>query len=422
MWSFRLVACIFGCALLPLTAIVTWRLSGRFAAVFATALVSANFFLIDFSANARGYILQCTLLVVSFYLVYLLKNKPNFLISILIGVVFALNLYTVPSVLIIITPLGFFYAVYSLLPVTRKRSPSAIKNTIFIAITTGVCTVALYSPVIYKKGLDGLVGIDHRDFEALINKIPMHFSHDFWTYISQGQPLVLSFLVLSAAAYGLFSLWKSNRYLFGMFLSMIIGPSIMSFVMRTVPPSRTLLPLMPIYLCLAGIGFGVLFRNTYKLLPTPTILAATILCGFIFYSGATVYSTELTSSITKEQDSGPEAFAKVLEEHMQSGDIVASAGNPIERVNYYLFTAGHTSSLIEASWSLALFEVRKKTHNPSDEPRENKTVFFFQTPKNATTKTREILKKRKQLTLESKDLVRKGSFNVPIQHYVPIKD
>ncbi len=414
--SVRLVAFSFGCSLLALAAFITWRVAGILAALFSLAFMSSSFYLIDFSSNARGYIIQCFLVLLSVFLIYLIREKSNPKLSALIGLVFALTLYTVPSILAILLPMGIFYALFSLRSWLKSKETGGLKNTATIGLTTAAMTFLFYSPIIYKEGIKALSSVDRVDWQAIASKVPSHFFTDFFEYISTGQGPVISFTVLLSAGFALYCLWKSNRYLFAVFFTMIIGPPIASFILKVVPPSRTLLPLVPIYLCLSGIGLGKIFDYSHRFFPKVSTYFAAILAALIPAKGIASYYNNLESAVTRENQAGVTAFVEFLTEYAKDGDVVASAGNPIERISYHIKVKGNKVSGLQSSWGLTFIEIQKPSASSPDTNRD-RTVFFFETPRSAPAEANKLMKKKFKLEHKADELRTHNQLKIPTQKY-----
>ena len=105
-WSVRLPSLLAGIALIPATFLTASTLFSRWIALLAAGLVAGSPYLTFYSINARGYSLQCLLVVILPGLLVRLVEAPARWSTVVAGMVGALALYALPTAVFVLPGLS----------------------------------------------------------------------------------------------------------------------------------------------------------------------------------------------------------------------------------------------------------------------------------------------------------------------------
>jgi hypothetical protein len=153
-WVIRLPAFLAGVLLVPATYLAAVGLSGRRAALLAAGLVASSSFLIEYSTDARGYILMSWLALVLLSVAVYVKDHPNRFAWLLFVGLAVLGFYTLPTMLYPFGAIGLW-----LLLSYFRRDVQGYPGRSFLAYLFGagaaaaLLTLGLYAPIIRTSGL-----------------------------------------------------------------------------------------------------------------------------------------------------------------------------------------------------------------------------------------------------------------------------
>ncbi len=158
--AIRLPALISGVLMVPLAFFLAGRMYNRSVAILSAALVAAAPLLIDYSTNARGYMLMSMLTLVIFILGLYLKEHKNRFVWILLAVISALGFYTLPIMLYPYGILMLWLFLSALIGDRGKDYPniwSSIRYLVMCGLLTILLTILLYAPILIYSGFNSLV-------------------------------------------------------------------------------------------------------------------------------------------------------------------------------------------------------------------------------------------------------------------------
>ncbi len=289
-WAVRLPVFVTGLLMVPVTYTAVRLSRGKNAGILAMALVSASSPLIEFSFNARGYGLGAMFLMVMVCMIEVTRRGHRSTWP-YIAIAAALALYSVPTMLYGVG--GAFC--YMLLTDSNRR------RTIYAMLLAGALTLACYTPPVVTVGLAGIV---RNKWAAPVPReqwMPLSIQEwrSLWVYWNLDLPLVTSGLIVA----GLLLVFMSRKTLLrspaGVLLLTLLLAACLLPVQGVVPPRRTWLFLLPLFLATAGVGLDAMLRKAGSRYSLAAVLLAAGMSGWM---GAEVLRFKSL------RHSGPEAF------------------------------------------------------------------------------------------------------------------
>lgn len=154
-WSMRLPAFLAGVLALPLFYLLARTLFNRYIAMMALALCAASPQLIELSVLALGYSISWVAMLTAMLLARHLVRENNILTALFMGVVLALGMWSVPSMIYCAITV-FLWVLFTLL---GKYQRSLSERTTLLGLSALVfilATLLLYLPVVIEHGVDML--------------------------------------------------------------------------------------------------------------------------------------------------------------------------------------------------------------------------------------------------------------------------
>lgn len=294
-------------------------------------------YMVLYSTMARGYSLivlwtLLLLLVGRFYL-----EKPSLTGCILIAIISALGLLTIPSMLFALA--GIYLWLMLALLIKARNLVALLRDFVFPVVTvTALLTVLLYIPTLISSGGAGTIFsnpyVDARSWEEFSRRILPHQQQiisDFFRDVP-GPAKYAGFLL---ALLGMFAAARRREWISLLLIpSVILGGLVLFFAKQAIPFVRTWIYLIPFFLLFADLGYAYL---TQKLQPRFKIVfhMLTLVVALIF-----VGSLISKNAISKYADTGsfPEAatVAKYLKPLLTGNEFVAVMDTANFPLYYYL--------------------------------------------------------------------------------------
>lgn len=283
--TIRIPAFLAGIAIIPLTYYLARAQNPRKYSGVLSALAAALFpYLILYSTNARGYTLV-TLLTVSIAVVALRYAKqPSGLGVVLLSVLSALGMWTIPSMIFGIA--GLFCWLISLLLLGKHPFKSILYEfAIPFGFLSAAFTIVLYTPVIIvSNGIKPIIAnkfVDSEDWPVFFSQFIPSIQHTFLE-LSRDIPSFVLIIGLALIAFGLYcSLRNRDLNTFLLLPCIVFGALIIIFVQHTLPYARLWIYTLPFIFVVADYGFSYVIE---KLIPRLRILVtvALMLIGIIY--------------------------------------------------------------------------------------------------------------------------------------------
>ncbi|MGC1378928.1 MAG: glycosyltransferase family 39 protein [Anaerolineales bacterium] len=302
------------------------------------ALAMAVFpYMILYSTMARGYslIVLLTLLLVLAGRFYL--EKPSLAGCILIAVISALGLFTIPTMAFVLA--GVYLWLALALWIKSRNALALCRDCVFpVLAITAILTVIFYTPTLISSNGAGAIFsnkyVDATSWKDFWVHVSPHFQQvvsDFFRDVPElakyaGVLLALIGLALSAA--------RREWTTFLLIPAIFAGGLAVFFAKQAIPFVRTWIYLIPFFLLFADLGYTSL---TQKLQPRLKLASdSLILIAGLVFVGALIS----TNAIAKYPDTGafPEAatVAQYLKPLLTGGEFIAVKDKANYPLYYYL--------------------------------------------------------------------------------------
>lgn len=287
----RLPVFILGIALIPMVFVVGSRFYNRPTGLIAASLVAVYPILIDYSVNARGYMVLSFIVMWMLVLAYDLHQKDDTGKWLLLSLLAALGFFTVPIMLYPMGAIALWLMISIYLKNIGEKRVELFKNYFVSMFLGAILTVILYVPVLYfnLEALQTSEDYEHmrpmpwNDFFA---EIPEVFSL-MWQHLTWETPLIVLlvlFILMGIGTVFHHQVSRKSLPLLPFFIAWIL-PVI--FIQRVVPFSRTWLFLAPVLLLLSAAGLAfILERFKSRQEMTLALSIGIILLGMSLYIGS----------------------------------------------------------------------------------------------------------------------------------------
>lgn len=322
----RLPVFILGLALIPMVFVAGSRFYNRTTGLIAAALVAVYPILIDYSVNARGYMVMSFIVMWMLVLAYDLHQKDHTGKWLLLGLLAALGFFTVPIMLYPMGAIALWLLTSIWLRNTGEKRVELLKNFFVSMFLGAILTILFYTPVLYfnLEALLNSADYDHMrpmPWNEFIAEIPEIFSL-MWQHLTWGTPIIVLlslFILMGIGTVFHRQVSKKTLPLLPFFVGWILP---LLFIQRVAPFSRTWLFLAPVLLLVSAAGLAFILQR----LQSRQEIALSLSISLILI-GMTSYI--VTSNIIPESDewvNAPDAeeAAILLNELMVVGDEVIS--------------------------------------------------------------------------------------------------
>lgn len=349
-WAFRLPAFVAGVGLVPASYIAARSLYRSAGALLAAGLVSSSSRLIEYSTNARGYIIVCLVFMVLIPLsAYALRNR-NWAAWLLIAILSSIGFYAVPIMLYPFGGLIIWLLASARLGDAESQFRSVVMGISAAVSLTAVLTAELYSPVLAVSGPRSLVAnkwVAASPWHAFIYGVPLSLAST-WRDWNRSVPLWLSSVLATGFFISLMWNRRCGKFRMPLAASLIFWIVPLICVQRVIPFERVWLFALPLYFITSAAGLATLpgpllerihFRNAMAVIA----LAVSSLMGFRVTSSHSAYLAN--------DCRGLDALATYLKAELKSGDSVVAALPSDVPLYYYFQKEGVPSSFINAPFS-----------------------------------------------------------------------
>ncbi len=341
-WIIRLPAFTAGVLLIPATYLVARNYFNRETGLISAGLVASSSMMVEYSTNARGYVLICLFTLCLLYVARRLRVEQSPIIWLLFVGMAAVGFYTVPTMLYpyggIMTWLVFSWVGGDIRPELRR---SFLVNLLLSGLAVLLLVIVLYLPAIFFSGLARLVdnqfvqpgswADSFRSLSILVRSMWEHWTRDI--------PLPLAWLLVFGSVLTIFLHRQLSTDRISLAIAMLLWCLAFAVLSRRVPPwTRVFLFLLPLYFIWASAGLIYLLRKIarssrqiffYLTASGALLVAFTLGCNLL--QSRSVYYSEQTGALRDA-----EAIATWLGEHYQDGDVVISYVPTDAPLQYYL--------------------------------------------------------------------------------------
>jgi len=324
----RLPSFLAGVLALPVGYWLFYRLSGRYQALVALALLACWPMLVDYSTNARGYSMVVLLTLALFAAVNEIRLTGRSLSYVGFAVFAALGLYTVPSFMLSILTAGFWIVLLALM---GKVSSTPVRFWIRLTATAAgsvALTALLYAPVIAAVGFEALssndvvngTGIGFSQLASNVAAIAADWTQDVPNWMLLGLLAGLSAL-----------LWERNPYLLLFGAGLLCALLMVITIQGTMGPGRVWIFALPLFLGMASWGL-------VRLIPLPLRTQGSVAIALLV--PVTILILQLSSSALghyHEFGRFPEAryITNYLTRKISTGDLLITMFPANHPISYY---------------------------------------------------------------------------------------
>jgi Dolichyl-phosphate-mannose-protein mannosyltransferase len=333
-WSLRLPAYLAGVALVPAWWWAVRRLYPGAAGLLTAGLVAGSSPLVEFSANARGYMLLALDFALLVGVGAALLGRATPLRWAGLATLVALGLWTIPVALFPAGAVVAWLAVEALVrrpPGGRSRFLAGLGLALAGA---GCLTVLLYLPVLRGWGVDAVVGnrfVAPLGEDAFWGRLPGALA-ETWRLAVRDAPRALVLVLLAGVALGLVGHRRLGAQRVPLLPVAVVWCAALVLVQRVVPFPRVWLFLVPLAFGTAAAGLTLAWPHRRP--PWAAPLAALAL--FAVLAAATVASGGVLRSRETGTLAAAAPMAAILRDRLAPGDAVLAAVPANAPLAYYL--------------------------------------------------------------------------------------
>ena len=256
LWAIRLPALVAGTLLIPLTYSFAGLFYGKVSGVVAAALVSASPVLVDYSTNSRGYTIVCCCTLLLFLLAALILRKSNSFLFVLLAVIAAIGLFTIPTMLL---PAGAVL-VWVMVSVRTRRACylKRFGKVVSAAVVLAAClTLFFYTPVLMVSGWRSLAANSYVKGLARSSFVFQNLSYfgQTWRLWNAGLPKWLAILLIMGFALSLLLPTRKSGAQRIFIATSVLWFLVVLLCFRFAPFPRVWLFALPIYFAAAAAGW-----------------------------------------------------------------------------------------------------------------------------------------------------------------------
>ncbi|HTN77281.1 MAG TPA: glycosyltransferase family 39 protein [Pirellulaceae bacterium] len=318
----RLPACVAGVLLIPLTILAGTLLYDRRVGLLAGALVAVCPLLVNYSVNARGYMLVTDFFIAGSIAAVLMLRSSNRWPWVVFVMLMALGAWTMPTMLYgFVALVLWLVGSYCLGDVAESAKRGFLVRVAIACAATGLIVVGLYLPVILEHGIRAIAAnrwtkpISYSEF--FVGLAP-HFQ-DTELFLHGGMPLLLRLILailLLATIIGSQSYGRHKLFLLGPTLAACLG---LMTLQSVLPFARVWTFLAPLELILVAAGIGIL-TNQAKSVWGRSLPLAVVALVFI---ALTIRSEGRDGERAAARDAV--AMAARLRDEVKPGDMIVTA-------------------------------------------------------------------------------------------------
>lgn len=352
--ALRVFAFLITAATLVATFLLAYRLAGATAAVVAVLALGLNVMFVTHAMQLRGYGLSMLLVVLLTLAATWRDSAPRQILVALLG---ALFLYTIPTNLFFVVPLAAW-------DIGRRWRSDATSARRLLALApwaaAGLIGLALYWPVLDQlRSHQPSNRATIASWSGLTGDVAWAAGHDCW-------PLLLIALIGFVRARRQWREWTPATALA---VAMLVGPLLLTLLAGTTPFARNFCTLLPFLAILIGLGASLLVKNVGWIWlarlarPTQALVAAGVV-AVVLIPALLLYPARLRAARQAgpvqdgyynyyAADFAPSCVARSLAEAIKPGDSYGVYYAKAQHFNlvYYLARAGFPIPPVSAEHS-----------------------------------------------------------------------
>ena len=249
-WAIRLPVFIIGCATILFCYLSTRSLFNKHIAIILTAITTNAIPLVNYSVNARGFIINTFLFLLLILLTKELNKRHNVILFSLSIIFSALGLWAVPSMIMPLLFIFYWYLLNSNLKNLLDRSLKSLKAIFLVAFLS----LLFYGPIILRAtNIKILVPSHLSTVNSMTNEMMLHYFYNFWNFLTSGYSQDIKYIIIILLFIGgIYHLChKRGKKLF---YSLILTSFSYFFIFKIIPTDRSLLWFYPIFWMYVATG------------------------------------------------------------------------------------------------------------------------------------------------------------------------
>ncbi len=261
-WVLRLPALVSGILLVPASYVTARYFYNKHVGLLTASLIGTSCALIEYSTNARGYILLCIIFMVLLFMGRFLLRKNSLSVWILFIGISSAGFYVMPNM---VYPFGIVVcwivieALSGNVVIERKI---LLRNFTISLLIVMVAVCLLYVPVFAVSGDQVVFWMNRFKIKSTLASYVqgLYYSlHPVWSYWNYGIPTGLNHMLLVGFLLSLFCHKRVADHTTPMMIPIVLFLIPCLFFQKVIPPRRVWLFLLPLYLMTAsaGIYYGI---------------------------------------------------------------------------------------------------------------------------------------------------------------------
>ena len=260
-WAIRLPVFFTGCFTVIFCYLSTRSLFNKNIALILTAFTANGIPLVNYSVNARGFILNTLFFLLLLLITKELNKRYNVILYFFSIIIASIGLWTIPAM---IMPIFFIFYWFLLSGNLKSLVDRSLKSfSAFFLI--GILTFFFYSPIILRAtNIKILMSIKPMSFSTISGLLP-HQLFVYWEFFTTGYSQNIKFIIVALLIIGAnYHLkHKKSRDLFSSLLLTIFS---IFFILKIIPPDRSLLFLYPVFWIYVSTGIYTILLLITKII------------------------------------------------------------------------------------------------------------------------------------------------------------
>lgn len=332
-WAIRLPVLLAGVLSIPAVYLAAKSLYDRNIALLSAGFSAASWTMIDYSTNARGYMLIGLFSLLIFSLGEYLRRKVNLAAWFLVIVFSVLGFYTLPTMLY---PFGmlldWLFLSYLFKDVNPAYGRSFLVYLIVAVSAIASLTLLLYLPIFQTSGVEAVIGnrwVSSLGWEAFVESVPVRIRTMGFLW-SQGLTRVGGILLILGPLLSLVFHRRVARQRVPTLLASILALAVMLSIQRVAPLAKVwlfLLPFLFIWTAAGILGSFYALPSGEKLKSSPgkkLVIAFTlsVVCLTVLLGWSTLNIPAVARARDADSPGEMEEAAIFLKDQLQPGDAV----------------------------------------------------------------------------------------------------
>jgi hypothetical protein len=242
-WAIRLPVFFIGCITILFCYLSTRSLFNKNIAILLTAITTNAIPLVNYSVNARGFIINTFFFLLLLLITKELNKTHNLILFFLSIIISALGLWAVPSMIMPLLFIFYWYLLSSNLENLLGRFLKSLKAISLI----GFLSVFFYSPIILRANTIKILVPNHLPAaKSMTIELMFYYLFDFWNFLTSGYSQNFKYIIIILLFIGVIyhlSNKKSRKLLYTLILTSLS----FIFIFKIIPTDRSLLWFYPIF-------------------------------------------------------------------------------------------------------------------------------------------------------------------------------